>query len=76
VNTPELINALNRELLMKLMDDLNDPMKCSPGLYTVIRGIINDNREVLDSISHKELDTVEEALKTKAPFRFKSAAIG
>jgi len=51
-------------------------MKCSPGLYTVIRGIVNDNREVLDSISRKELDSVEEALKSKAPFRFKSAATG
>tara|TARA_R110000824_G_scaffold44958_2_gene130438 strand:- start:865 stop:1071 length:207 start_codon:yes stop_codon:yes gene_type:complete len=65
------VNKLNDSLLDQLMDDLQDPMKCTPGLYQVIRGIINDNRADLDSLPQevlKELQNISE----KAPFQFGS----
>ena len=65
------VNKLNDSLLDQLMEDLQDPMKCTPGLYQVIRGIINDNRADLDSLPKevlKELQNISE----KAPFQFGS----
>jgi hypothetical protein len=54
------------------MEDLYDDTKRTPGLYTIIRGVINDNREALDGIPSSSLDTLEEAMKSKMPFKFKS----
>lgn len=54
---------------MQLMEDLNDPAKCTPGLYQVIRGIITDNRDQLDSIPTDTLDNIENMSK-QAPFKF------
>lgn len=65
------INELNDRLIRQLLDDLTDSSKCTPGLYTVIRGIINDNRESLNSIPTDNLDTLE----SKVPFKFKSASL-
>jgi len=66
-----LINKLNDGLLKQLLDDLSDPNKCTPGLYTVIRGIINDNRESLNNIPTEAVDSLE----SKVPFKFKSASL-
>ena len=66
-----LINQLNDSLLKQLLDDLSDPNKCTPGLYTVIRGIINDNRESLNNIPTEAVDSLE----SKVPFKFKSASL-
>lgn len=71
----ELINELNKRLLDCLMEDLYDDTKRTPGLYTIIRGVINDNREALDGIPSSSLDTLEEAMKSKMPFKFKSSQI-
>jgi hypothetical protein len=65
------INELNERLIRQLLDDLTDSSKCTPGLYTVIRGIINDNRESLNSIPTDNLDSLE----SKVPFKFKSAIL-
>lgn len=66
-----LINQLNDGLLKQLLDDLSDPSKCTPGLYLVIRGIINDNRESLNNIPAEAVDSLE----AKVPFKFKSASL-
>lgn len=65
------INELNERLIRQLLDDLTDSSKCTPGLYTVIRGIINDNRESLNSIPTDNLDSLE----SKVPFKFKSSIL-
>jgi hypothetical protein len=69
----DLIKRLNDRLLSQLLLDLDDPTRGTPGLYTVIRGLINDNREVLDGISHATLDELEAKMASKAPFKFKAA---
>jgi hypothetical protein len=63
------ISKLNALLLEQLIDDLKDPTKCTPGLYQVIRGIITDNRDQLDSIPLETLNEVEEILE-QTPFKF------
>lgn len=68
MNKVELLNEL---LISKLIEDLNDPNKCTPGLYQAARGIVNDNRDKLDEIPVNELDTLESRLMSKAPFKLK-----
>ncbi len=63
------VSRLNEFLLEQLMEDLRDPTKCTPGLYQVIRGIINDNRDKLDEIPTDVLDEIEEMVKD-SPFKF------
>jgi hypothetical protein len=63
------INKINEMLLQQLIEDLHDPTKCTPGLYQVIRGIITDNRDQLDSIPTDALDSIENMSK-QAPFKF------
>jgi hypothetical protein len=65
------ISKLNALLLEQLIADLKDPAKCTPGLYQVIRGIITDNRDQLDSIPVDILNEVETMLE-QAPFKFGS----
>ena len=52
-----------------MLEDLRDPQKCTPGLYQVVRGIISDNRDQLDSIPTETLNEVEEIL-SNTPFKF------
>lgn len=52
-----------------MLEDLDDPDKCTPGLYQVIRGIITDNREQLDSIPNSTLDFLEDKFKDSIPFK-------
>ena len=71
----ELINLLNQRLVERLLDDLKDDTKSTPGLYQVVRGVVNDNREALDGIPSSTLDTIEESMKARMPFKFKSSQI-
>ncbi len=64
------LNKLNDFLLDSLLMDLNDPQKCTPGLYQVIRGYLNDNIELLDSIPKEALDSLEAKLSDNVPFKF------
>lgn len=68
MNKVELLNQL---LISKLIEDLNDPNKCTPGLYQAARGIVNDNRDKLDEIPTDSLDSLEARLVSKAPFKLK-----
>ena len=63
------IERLNKLLEACFIEDLNDPTKCTPGLYQVVRGYINDNKEQLDSIPEDSLQFLEEKLNDSIPFR-------
>jgi len=64
-----IVSRLNNILLHQLLEDLHDPNRCSPGLYQVIRGVINDNREKLDEIPESVLDELTDMLEN-TPFKF------
>lgn len=68
MNNIEILNGL---LISQLIADLNDPNKCTPGLYQAARGIVNDNRDKLDEIPTDSLDSLEARLVAKVPFRLK-----
>lgn len=63
------INKLNALLLEQLQEDLREPGKCTPGLYQVIRGVVNDNRDKLDEIPSDTLDELDQMVKD-TPFKF------
>lgn len=63
------IDKLNDLLLRCLLEDLNDPSKCTPGLYQVVRGVISDNKEAMDSIPKDALDFLEDKLSDAIPFK-------
>ena len=63
------INTLNEMLLSQMIEDLRDPNKCTPGLYQVVRGMISDNRDQLDSIPTETLNEVEDMINN-TPFKF------
>ena len=63
------IERLQNILIERMLEDLDDPDKCTPGLYQVIRGIITDNREQLDSIPNSTLDFLEDKFKDSIPFK-------
>ena len=65
----DTINKLNDLLMRCLLEDLDDPQKCTPGLYQVVRGVISDNKEALDGIPKESLDFLEERLSDAIPFR-------
>ena len=63
------LNKLNEFLLDSLLEDLDDPQKCTPGLYQVIRGYLNDNVDLLESIPKEVLDSLEYKLSDSIPFK-------
>lgn len=64
------IQELNDKLITTLMNDLNDPEKCTPGLYQVVRGVITDNQAAVDNL---DADAVAAAAETiDMPFKFGS----
>tara|TARA_Y100000034_G_scaffold89976_1_gene108351 strand:- start:2220 stop:2429 length:210 start_codon:yes stop_codon:yes gene_type:complete len=65
------VNQLNERLADTLLLDLDDPDKCTPGLYQIIRGYINDNREALDDLPNEALDHLEK-ISDSIPFRRKA----
>jgi len=67
------VNILNEMLLDALVRDLKDPDKCTPGLYTVVRGIVNDNRLAADGISKDALEEVTKAMSEASPFKIRES---
>ena len=62
------IQELNDKLIDTLMSDLNDPEKCTPGLYQVVRGVITDNQAAVDNLDVAAIDAAVETIDM--PFRF------
>ncbi len=62
------IQELNDKLINTLMSDLNDPEKCTPGLYQVVRGVITDNQAAVDNLDAGALEAAGEAIDM--PFKF------
>ena len=62
------ITLLNDRLADSLLADLDDESKCTPGLYQIIRGYVNDNREALDGLPSEALDHLEK-MTDSIPFR-------
>ena len=67
------LNSLNNLLLEVMLEDLQDGNKCTPGLYQVIRGYLNDNREILDGIPKDSLDFLEDRLSNSIPFKMEAS---
>ena len=63
------VSDLNKLLMNKLLEELYDPTKCTPGLYQVVRGVVNDNREYLEDLPSDALREVENIIE-QAPFKF------
>ncbi len=58
---------LQRLLVDCMLDDLKDPDKCTPGLYQVVRGVLNDNKEEEDVIPQDTLDFLEARISDAIP---------
>ena len=63
------IKKLNDQFLDTLLMDLDDPQKCTPGLYQVIRGVINDNKEDLDTIPKESMEFLQDKMVSSLPFK-------
>jgi len=62
------IQELNDTLIDTLMRDLQDPEKCTPGLYQVVRGVITDNQAAVDNLDVEAIDAAAD--KIDMPFKF------
>lgn len=70
----EKLNQMQELLLDCLISDLSDPERRTPGLYTVVRGILSDHKDQVNKVPSEAMEAVEEALKNQAPFKIKKAA--
>ena len=60
---------LQQLLVDCMLEDLKDPDKCTPGLYQVVRGVLNDNKHEEDSIPNDTMDFLEARLSDAIPFK-------
>lgn len=65
---------MQEKLLDCLISDLNDPDRRTPGLYTVVRGVLSDHKDQVNRIPNESIEAVEAAMKEAAPFKIKKAA--
>ena len=63
------IKQLQNLFLNTLLDDLHDPSKCTPGLYQVVRGVINDNKEDLDTIPKESMEFLQDKMVSSLPVK-------
>jgi len=70
----EKLNDMQDKLLDCLINDLNDPDRRTPGLYTVVRGILSDHKDKINTIPNEAIEAVEAAMKDAIPFKIKKAA--
>lgn len=73
MNNKETVNKIYSKFLSVLLEDLSDSSKCGPGLYQVIRGVIQDNKELLDSLPNDSMAAIENKLASSVPFKFTSS---
>jgi hypothetical protein len=60
---------LQQLLVDCMLMDLNDPDKCTPGLYQVVRGVLNDNKYNEDSVTAETMTFLEDRLNDAIPFK-------
>jgi hypothetical protein len=65
------LQKLHEGLIDALTEDLNDPTTRGPGLYAVIRGVLNDHKESLDLIPSETMESLENKMAQSAPFKIK-----
>ena len=63
------MDKINDLLLQCMTNDLYDPDTCAPGLYQVVRGYLNDNKELLEGIPKESLEFLEDKLSDSIPFK-------
>jgi hypothetical protein len=61
-------------LIDRLIEDFTDESKCTPGFYTVVRGILSDHKDQVGRIPSESIEAVEQAMQAAAPFKIKKAA--
>ena len=61
------ISTLKDKLVSRLSEDLDDPSKCTPGLYQVVCRVIVDHRDELDM---EGLDSTIDKMNLDPPFKF------
>jgi hypothetical protein len=66
-------NLLQELLVECMLMDLRDPDKCTPGLYQVVRGVLNDNKESDDEIPNEAMEFLASRLSDAIPFKKASA---
>lgn len=69
----EHLNKLQELLIARLIADFGDEAKCTPGFYTVVRGILSDHKDQVNKIPSESIEAVEQAMKNAAPFKMKKA---
>ena len=67
------LQKLQEMLFDALIEDLNDPMTRGPGLYAVVRGVLNDHKEDINLLPQETLQTLESAMSEAAPFQIKAS---
>lgn len=70
----EKLNKLQEMLIDRLIEDFTDESKCTPGFYTVVRGILSDHKDQVNRIPSESIEAVEQAMQAAAPFKIKKAA--
>jgi hypothetical protein len=70
----EKLNEMQERLIDCLINDLNDPDRRTPGLYTVVRGVLSDHKDKVNTIPSESIEAVEAAMKNAVPFKIKKAA--
>ena len=63
------VNKLKDRLIDNLLNDLDNPEKCTPGLYQVVRGVITDNSGEI-SVTDLSDEIMEDLTKVDPPFKF------
>ncbi len=63
------VSKLRDRLIDNLLDDLNNPEKCTPGLYQVVRGVITDNEGTI-APSDMADEVMDDLGKVDPPFKF------
>jgi hypothetical protein len=65
------LQQLQEMLFEALISDLNDPVTRGPGLYAVVRGVLNDHKDSVDLLPQEAIENLEQAMADSAPFQVK-----
>lgn len=63
------LQQLQDMLFDALISDLNDPITRGPGLYAVVRGVLNDHKDSVDLLPQETIVNLEKAMADSAPFK-------